>query len=140
MYFNLYTNILILLALIILEVKIITATYGYYRPRIGNRMLYLVGLTAFVAMLIVLIARYSFGTSDLIVTLYYTGHLSFQQAQIGLESLGITTYVTYAILTSSSVAAAIGTGALNAIIERLLIAFLGFWGWIVLAVEITAIA
>ncbi|MEM0163756.1 MAG: hypothetical protein QXV94_04460 [Thermoplasmata archaeon] len=74
------------------------------------------------------------------MVLYFTGHLSFQQATIAIEALGVPTAATIAILTSPSVAAAIGTGALNAIIERIIISFLGFWGWIILAAEIGAIA
>jgi len=79
-------------------------------------------------------------TTDAVVVLYFTGHMSFQDAMVALTALGLTTGAAYGILTSSAVASAIGTGMLDAVIERVLIAFLGFWGWIILAAQISLIA
>ena len=102
-------------------------TLNFYKPHISTKLIFLAGIIILTALALLLLEFFKIGSSDAIVILYFTGHLSFQQAQIALEALGVPTATTIAILTSSSVAAAIGTGALDAVIERILISFLGFW-------------
>lgn len=109
-----------------------------YRPRINTNIMHLSGILILLTLAIILLSRFSPGTSDAVAILYFKGHLSLQQAVISLTALGIPTSISVAILTSS--VAAIGTGMLNAVIGKIIGAILGFWVWIGLAVEIGAIA
>lgn len=108
-----------------------------YRPRISTKIMYLFGILTLLTLAIILLSHFSPGTSDAVVILHFRGHLSFEQAVIALTALDIPTSVSVSILTSSL--AAIGTGMLNAVIKKIIIAFLGFWDWIALAFEIGAI-
>ncbi len=105
--------------------------------KVRNKIVMAIGLMAIIGLF--LYECPSMNTPSAVVVLYFTGHMSYNDAIVALTALGIPSAAATAILTSSAVANAIGTGILNAVIERILIAFLGFWGWILLAGLITAI-
>ncbi len=79
-------------------------------------------------------------SNDAIVAAYFTGHLSFHDAEVALAAMGLPSSVAVKMLTSSAAWQAFEEGSLTFTLEHIIEDSMGFWGLILFAASIAAIA